>query len=363
MTIVRLGDFAKLQTKKIDNLRSRSFSYVSTENLLPNKNGITFPATSIPTTKKINSYNSGDILVSNIRPYFKKIWMATNSGTHSSDVLNFKTDSSKLTQEYLYTILESDRFFDYVSLTAKGTKMPRGDKNAILDFQFNLPKLDEQKKFSNTILALENKILTLHKINDNLVDVLQTVYHNLLLNSKDKSQLENVANLIKDSVKSEKLQAEPYVPIDTIPMHTLFLNEFRPTTDAKSSLIRFNKRDVLFGSMRAYFHRLSIAPFDGVTRTTTFVIRPKNPNMLPELSLALFEDSFINYASATSKGSTMPYASWEAVKNYEIPLFSETDHHKLESLFTKTFEAVHLNNLEISNLTKIRDALLSKLIN
>lgn len=168
MTIVRLGDFAKLQTKKIDNLRSHSFSYVSTENLQPNKNGITFPATSIPATKKINSYNSGDILVSNIRPYFKKIWMATNSGTHSSDVLNFKTTSSKLTQEYLYTILESDRFFGYVSLTAKGTKMPRGDKNAILDFQFNLPKLDEQKKFSNTILALENKILTLHKINDNL---------------------------------------------------------------------------------------------------------------------------------------------------------------------------------------------------
>lgn len=168
MTIVRLGDFAKLQTKKIDNLRSHSFSYVSTENLQPNKNGIKFPATSIPTTRKINSYNSGDILVSNIRPYFKKIWMATNSGTHSSDVLNFKTTSSKLTQEYLYTILESDRFFNYVSLTAKGTKMPRGDKNAILDFQFNLPKLDEQKKFSNTILALENKISTLHKINDNL---------------------------------------------------------------------------------------------------------------------------------------------------------------------------------------------------
>ena len=231
------------------------------------------------------------------------------------------------------------------------------------EVKIDLPDLDVQTKVAKTIQMFEDKISNLQAINDNLVDVLQTVYHNLLLNSKDKSQLENVANLIKDSVKSEKLQAEPYVPIDTIPMHTLFLNEFRPTTDAKSSLIRFNKRDVLFGSMRAYFHRLSIAPFDGVTRTTTFVIRPKNPNMLPELSLALFEDSFINYASATSKGSTMPYASWEAVKNYEIPLFSEADHRRLESLFTKTFEVVHLNNLEISNLTNVRDALLSKLIN
>lgn len=200
-------------------------------------------------------------------------------------------------------------------------------------------------------------------VNDNLVDVLQTVYHTLLLHSNDKSELDNVADLIKDSVKSEKLQSEPYVPIDTIPMHTLFLNDFRPTTDAKSGLIRFNKHDIPFGSMRAYFHRLSIAPFAGVTRTTTFVIRPQNLKILPELSLVLFEDSFINYASATSKGSIMPYASWEAVKNYEIPLFSEADYRKLKSLFTKTFEVVYLNNLEISNLTNIRDVLLSKSIN
>ncbi|XFE91585.1 hypothetical protein ABZM74_000161 [Weissella confusa] len=59
----------------------------------------------------------------------------------------------------------------------------------------------------------------------------------------------------------------------------------------------------------------------------------------------------------------MPYASWEAVKNYEIPLFSEADYRKLKSLFTKTFEVVYLNNLEISNLTNIRDVLLSKSIN
>lgn len=267
----------------------------------------------------------------------------------------------EITAEYLYYWLKLN--VPYIKNNVHGSVFDTVTRDTFNIIEVTYPSLEKQKKVTEILRLLDKKIEQNHQINDNLVDVLQTVYHNLLLNSKDKSQLENVANLIKDSVKSEKLQAEPYVPIDTIPMHTLFLNEFRPTTDAKSSLIRFNKRDVLFGSMRAYFHRLSIAPFDGVTRTTTFVIRPKNPNMLPELSLALFEDSFINYASATSKGSTMPYASWEAVKNYEIPLFSETDHHKLESLFTKTFEAVHLNNLEISNLTKIRDALLSKLIN
>lgn len=94
--------------------------------------------------------------------------MAINPGTHSSDVLNFRTKSPKLTQEYLYIVLESNSFFDYVTLTSKGTKMPRGDKDAIMDFEFSLPSLDVQQKLSNTIMALERKILMSTQVNDNL---------------------------------------------------------------------------------------------------------------------------------------------------------------------------------------------------
>lgn len=168
MTKVKLGDFVSLQAHKVENDKAMNTSYVSTENLQPNKDGVQFPATSVPTSGKVNAYEIGDILVSNIRPYFKKIWMATKSGTHSGDVLNFRTKSSKLTQEYLYTILESDSFFDYVTLTSKGTKMPRGDKDAIMDFEFLLPSPDVQQKISNTIMVLESKILLSKQVNDNL---------------------------------------------------------------------------------------------------------------------------------------------------------------------------------------------------
>ncbi|MCT3527710.1 restriction endonuclease subunit S [Latilactobacillus curvatus] len=168
MTKVKLGDYVSLQTHKVDNLTAVNTSYVSTENLQPNRNGVLFPAASVPSSGKVNFYDVGDILVSNIRPYFKKIWMAINPGTHSGDVLNFRTKSPKLTQEYLYIVLESDSFFDYVTLTSKGTKMPRGDKDAIMDFEFSLPSLDVQQKLSNTIMALERKILMSKQVNDNL---------------------------------------------------------------------------------------------------------------------------------------------------------------------------------------------------
>lgn len=345
MTIVRLGDFAKIQTKKIDNLISRSFSYVSTENLQPNKNGVTFPATSIPGTKKINSYNLGDILVSNIRPYFKKIWMATNSGTHSSDVLNFKTTSPKLTQEYLYTILESDRFFDYVTLTAKGTKMPRGDKNAILDFQFNLPKLDEQKKFSNTILALENKILTLHKINDNLQGIISTVW-----NSLDKPRQITLSDLM--TIKSGK---RPSVKVsDRDDLHEI------PIIGA-SKIMGYTDDVLSLGSIIT----------TGRVGTHGVIQRYREPVWISDNSFVItsdYEESVyqllqkVDYNSL-NHGTTQPLITQTDLKKYECSVPTEKDIEKFENYAAKLTELIFNNDIQIKMLMEIRDQLLKKLIN
>ena len=144
-------------------------NYVSTENILPNREGIRFPAKSLPRISKILSYQKNDVLVSNIRPYFKKIWFSDRDGVRSNDVLAFRTKNSKiLLQKYLYLLLQSDTFFDYVNLTAKGTKMPRGDKKAILNFTFELPSISTQKKLTNYFFVIESLIKLNNLINDNL---------------------------------------------------------------------------------------------------------------------------------------------------------------------------------------------------
>ena len=145
-------------------------NYVSTENILPNRGGIRFPAKSLPRISKIFSYQKNDILISNIRPYFKKIWFSDRDGVRSNDVLAFRTKNSKiLLQKYLYLVLQNDKFFDYVTLTSKGTKMPRGDKNAILNFTFEIPSISIQKKLINYFFVIESKIKLNNLINDNLV--------------------------------------------------------------------------------------------------------------------------------------------------------------------------------------------------
>jgi len=153
-------------------------NYVSTENILPNRGGIRFPAKSLPRISKIFSYKKNDILISNIRPYFKKIWFSDRDGACSNDVLAFRTKNNKvLLQKYLYLVLQSDKFFDYVTLTSKGTKMPRGDKNAIFNFTFEIPSISTQKKLVSYFSVIEGKIKLNNLINDNLLELSKAMFH------------------------------------------------------------------------------------------------------------------------------------------------------------------------------------------
>lgn len=186
-------------------------NYVSTENILPNREGIRFPAKSLPRISKILSYQKNDVLVSNIRPYFKKIWFSDRDGVRSNDVLAFRTKNRKiLLQKYLYLLLQSDTFFDYVNLTAKGTKMPRGDKKAILNFTFELPSISTQKKLINYFFAIESKIKLNNRINDNLDDLLTLIFEKFAINMKfEKSNLVGIANF-KNGLPMQKFQCEKF---------------------------------------------------------------------------------------------------------------------------------------------------------
>jgi len=125
-----LADIAIQVAEKAACSESSLERYVSTESLLPNKCGRQ-EASSLPTTGKVTIYKTGDTLVSNIRPYFKKIWFADRDGTCSGDVIVFRAKDPSLAA-YLYSVLRSNSFFEHVMTGAKGTKMPRGDKKQMM---------------------------------------------------------------------------------------------------------------------------------------------------------------------------------------------------------------------------------------
>jgi type I restriction enzyme S subunit len=140
---LRIADIARIVTDRTGCDSLTAATYVSTENMQPNFGGIV-NASSLPTTAG-TSFRQGDVLISNIHPYFKKIWFARFNGGCSTDVICLRVTSAECLPKYLFYQLNADNFIDTFVASSKGTKMPRADKQALLDYKFCLPNLAQQK--------------------------------------------------------------------------------------------------------------------------------------------------------------------------------------------------------------------------
>lgn len=192
----KLSDICSFRKGKVEVENLNAKNYISTENMLPNKCGIT-EASSLPTVSLTQEYNSGDVLVSNIRPYFKKIWQAEYDGGCSNDVLVFipKPNTDK---DFLYYVLADDDFFTYSMATSKGTKMPRGDKTSIMQYEVPLIDLQVQKKIASVLKALDERIKLNNEINNNLEQQTQAIFDSMFPN------ITNGENTIGDTITPKR---------------------------------------------------------------------------------------------------------------------------------------------------------------
>ena len=144
--IFRLEEIAHYAKTRIDCKTINEDNYVGVENLLQNKAGKT-KATSVPTTGMVIAYQKNDILIGNIRPYLRKVWLADCEGGTNGDVLTVQIeDTEKVLPQFLYYVLSSEKFFLYDIQNSKGAKMPRGSKDAVMKFEVPLPPLEIQRE-------------------------------------------------------------------------------------------------------------------------------------------------------------------------------------------------------------------------
>ena len=161
-----LSDICNYAKGKIDVSNLDESTYISTENMMPNKEGIT-SASSLPAVTQTQAFIAGDVLVSNIRPYFKKVWFAEFEGGCSNDVLVFRAKDG-VSKRFLHYVLADDAFFEFAMATAKGTKMPRGDKKAIMTYEVPVFTFEEQENIAGMLEVLDRKKQINTEINENL---------------------------------------------------------------------------------------------------------------------------------------------------------------------------------------------------
>lgn len=196
---VSLKDVADFQKERISSGLLDESTYISTENILQNFQGVQ-SAISIPANTNVVAYKKNDILLSNIRPYLKKVWFSDKIGGCSADV--FVLRSKTCEPEFLYNVIASDKFINYVMSGAKGVKMPRGDKNQMESFSFSIPAVAEQRKISRLFQFLDEKIATQNKIIERYESLIRGIVDTIILRKPQNAIIGDVC-MISKQIRAE----------------------------------------------------------------------------------------------------------------------------------------------------------------
>lgn len=370
----KLGDICSYSKERINISKLNNENYISTENMLPNRGGIT-KATTLPTAEFTPSFEKKDTLVSNIRPYFKKIWKAEFSGGCSADVLVFKANE-KVSKDYLYYILADDEFFKYSMATSKGTKMPRGDKLAIMNYPILLPNLSTQQKIAQILSSLDDKIELNNKINDNLEQQAQAFFNEFLLSNKfdNLSTVEKV--VLTADTGADAIQKAPIVDYDTgikcirvgdmTNFRSYYEWSFTKVTDEVFKRYQLHKDDIVV-TRTAVLGLNTIIPEDlsAVYNNGLIRLTVDTSVILPLYLYRQFQTKdFANYiARIESETSVRPNMKINYLLKYNFVLPPITKQGKLIELLTPIIN--QQNNLisENKQLESLRNTLLPKLLN
>ena len=372
MTKVLLGDICRYISSKISVDQVQLVDYVSTENLLQNKGGLSI-ASKLP-SGKVTTFQAGDVLVSNIRPYFKKIWLADRSGGASNDVLVFRKINDEIYEKYLYYILADDRFFAFSTASASGSKMPRGDKTQIMNYPVNLPSLSQQKKIANILGSLDEKIELNRRMNETLEQLGQALFrHYFVDNPAVKSwndvkvgELVDIKGGGTPSTKNSSFWGGDIVwssPRDLANQRCHFLMRTDKTI-TKQGLVKISSgirpAGTLLLSSRAPIGYIAFAGVDMAINQGYIAFLPKAK--LSNYFMYFWLKNNIQKIKDSANGSTFLEISKTAFRNIYIKQPNQLLHNKFQYEAMIILDKIRDNEAEICNLTSLRDSLLPKLI-
>ncbi len=293
----------------------------------------------------------------------------------------FVTNFHGNVERFIYYLLKT---IDFSSLNS-GSAQPSLNRNYVYMISVKIPDESTQRKIASILSAYDDLIENNTRRIKLLEEMAQGLYREwfvkfrfpghekvrmveselgMLPEGWEITKLGDIVKNVRISVKpGPHLHDLPYVPIDCLPRKSLALMEIKPGSEAQSSLFSFKKYDILFGAMRSYFHKVVIAPFDGTTRSTCFVLRPTEEINYSYAVLTLFEESTVAYSSKHSRGTTIPYAVWDgALENMPIIMPPEELRLKINRIVKPILERIAISLFRQTNLRRTRDLLLPKLI-
>ena len=386
---MKLSEIATFVEDKISSNSISLADYVTTDSLLPNKEGKALATNLPPVISSLTHYREGDVLVANIRPYLKKVWRADKEGGCSSDVLVFRSKEG-YRSSFLYAVLLQDRFFDYAMKGAKGSKMPRGDKDQIMRYKLPRFSLQEQENIGNLVIGITNKLWLNRAINHNLEAMAKQLYDywfvqfdfpdengrpykssggKMVWNATLKRDIPegwDIANIFDElSVQygfpfSTELFTETPAGIPIVRIRDILENSYSAySIEEVDERYKLQKQDLLIG-MDGNFH-MNYWNINGAYLNQRCVrLRAKTGSKVSVVQAKYDIEPYIKAKELIVKGSTVGHLSDKDLKELFVLVSPKEELRKtLDDLLAKIIES----RCTITALTKLRDELLPLLMN
>jgi len=245
-----------------------------------------------------------------------------------------------------------------------------------------MPPLPEQRAIAAILGALDDKIELNRRMNQTLEAMAQALFKSWFVDFepfRDQSmqdsplgeipvgwwvgKLGDIADNQRRGVQPNQISSDtPYIGLEHMPRHCITLAEWGKASDIQSNKFEFKRGEILFGKLRPYFHKVGIAPVDGVCSTDILVVTPKEHEWFGLVLGYIFSDKFVNYTDAASTGTKMPRTNWDDVARYGIVLPPKHLAEAFTEHIRPLIDRITVNIYESHSLASIRDTLLPKLL-
>ena len=294
-------------------------------------------AKSVPEDVNVVSFSCGDILISNIRPYLKKVWKATFNGGCSSDVFVLKANDN-IESDYLHYVIANDKFINFVMSGAKGVKMPRGDKKQMETYSLSLPQIQEQHKIARLISLLDERIATQNKIIEDLKKLKSAIIekHYCKVEKQiacvgDLGEPFSVGNLAKDDLTETGIPCVIYGELFTTYGETI--SQIESHTYKTEGIILSKKGDLLFPSSTTVDAMSLIAPsvinMDGVILGGDMFGIHISPNFNAQYLSYYFNHIAKRQLAKFAKGSTIIHLHYADIEKAKLLLPSLEEQNRM----------------------------------
>lgn len=277
-----------------------------------------------------------------------------------------------------------DTIKQQIKKVTKGATQDNLSLDKLLSFDILTPPVKEQAKIASLLTAYDELILNNTRRIAVLEEMAQELYREWFVRFRfpghenvplvssplgdipqgwKPTRLGDLATECRRGVSPADIDKEtPYFGLEHLPRKSITLCDWGRAGDVHSTKLRFEKGEILFGKIRPYFHKVGVAPLDGVASSDAIVIVPKNSKYFASVLCCVSSDDFISHATQTSQGTKMPRANWEVLVKYGLPLPPEPilgQFNELINNIVATLQNLLFKNL---NLRQTRDLLLPKLI-